>query len=87
MNDIDAEIRARSAVRNRLALGMRKPVEPAAQEPYRDVNRAITHVAKLHQTELAELGNAGVRGLALEEQLTQSHLLTAEERAHLRGWK
>lgn len=51
------------------------------------MRKVATYVAKLHQTELTELGDTGVRGLALEEQLTQSHLLAAEERAHLRDWK
>lgn len=46
-----------------------------------------TYVAKLHEAELAELGNAGIGCLALEEQLTQGHLLAAEERAHLRRWE
>jgi len=44
-----------------------------------------TYVAKLYQTELAELGDASVCSFTLEEQLTQSHLLTAKERAHFCG--
>lgn len=46
----------------------------------------MTYITKLYETELAEFGDAGVSGLTLKEQLTQGHLLTAEERTHLRSW-
>jgi len=41
-----------------------------------------THVPKLNQTQFTELGYAGIRGLALQEQLAQGHFLAAEQRSH-----
>lgn len=56
------------------------------QREERSEENRETYITKLHETELAELGDAGVSGLALKEQLTQGHLLAAEERTHLRNW-
>jgi len=42
----------------------------------------LTHVAELHHPDLAELADTAVRGLRLQEELGQRHLLTSEEIPH-----
>jgi hypothetical protein len=44
--------------------------------------RRGTHVAKLDEAQLAELGHTVVRGFRLQEELAQAHLLAAVERPH-----
>lgn len=63
-----------------------KEGQAEGQREERNEENRETYITKLHETELAELGDAGVSGLALKEQLTQGHLLAAEERTHLRNW-
>ncbi len=46
------------------------------------LSQADTHIAEHDESELAQLGDARVRGLGLQEELREAHLLAAVQRAH-----